>query len=142
MECLIFSTLRAPSGISDRQIQKVVAYVLKKEQRSGDVTVHTIGDTKMARLQKIHRGKEGTTDVLSFAAQEGDKITGDGTLGDIFISIPRIRKQAREWSVTFEEEFTRMLIHGLLHILGYDHIQKSEAEVMFGKQEKYLKNFK
>lgn len=142
MECLIFSTLRRPSGISDRQIQLTVAYVLKKEKRRGDVTVHLIGDAKMIQLQKIHRGKKGTTDVLSFAAQEGSIISRDETLGDIFISIPQIRRQAKDWSVTFFEEFNRMLIHGLLHILGYDHIKKLEAEIMFEKQEKYLERIK
>jgi len=98
----------------------------------------------MRRLQRVHRGKIGTTDVLSFATEEKNSPrpkNNANDLGDIFISIPQIHRQARQWSVKFAEEFNRMLIHGLLHILGYDHLKKSEAKIMFDKQEHYLKNF-
>lgn len=139
MECLIFSTLRKPTGISNQQIQKLVAHVLRTEKKSGDIAIHLIGDAKMTRLNMAHRGKKKTTDVLSFAAQEGNWKSHDiKELGDIFLSLPKIKRQAKSWGVPFQEEFNRMLIHGLLHILGYDHIKKSEAEIMFAKQEKYL----
>lgn len=142
MECLVSSTLKGPTFIAPSLIKKIVQYVLQQERRDGSVSVHLIADTKMRRLQRQYRGKHGTTDVLSFSAQEGEwagKSSND--LGDIFISIPRIKKQAREWGVSFKEECIRMLIHGVLHILGYDHIKPAEAKLMFAKQEKYLNHW-
>lgn len=139
MECLIFSTIKKTAPISRNQMIKAVAYTLKRERVDGTISVHIIGDTKMTQLNRIYRGKNKTTDVLSFPAQEGawgGKQEHD--LGDIFISAAKIRRQAKVWHVTAAEEFTRMLVHGVLHILGYDHITKQEAAVMFGKQEQYL----
>lgn len=139
MECLIFSQVRQSIPISKTSIQNAVFLVLKREHRPGSISVHLIGDTAMTELNRVHRGKNRTTDVLSFAANEG-KWFGPKTdeLGDIFISVAQIKRQAKTWQVTAAEEFTRMLIHGTLHILGYDHIKPAEAKVMFAKQEKYL----
>lgn len=139
MECLIFSTIRKSAPVSRAHIIASVAHTLKREQVDGTISVHIIGDTKMTELNRIYRGKNKTTDVLSFPAKEGawgGKQEQD--LGDIFISVAQIRRQAKVWEVTAAEEFTRMLVHGVLHILGYDHISNSEAKVMFGKQERYV----
>ena len=142
MECLVFSTLKKkPNSISFDVIRTVAHYVLRREQRPGLLSVHLIADTKMKRLQREHRGKTGTTDVLSFAAQEGDWQGDTHDLGDIFLSVPQIERQAKTWSVSFREECIRLLIHGILHILGYDHIAPGEAKIMFSKQENYLKKW-
>ncbi len=94
----------------------------------------------MKDLNRVHRGKNKTTDVLSFSANEGNwPGKQEEDLGDIFISAAKIRKQAKVWGVSAAEEFTRMLVHGILHILGYDHMKDKEAKIMFGKQEKYLR---
>lgn len=65
---------------------------------------------------------------------------GHSDFGDIFISVPYIRKQAALWSVSYQEELTRMLIHGVLHNMGYDHQEEKEAKQMFGLQERFLKS--
>ena len=124
--------------LSQAKIKKLLSLVLARERREGAGSVHLVGDRRMRRLQAAHRGQDKTTDVLSFAAAEGEGPDPGGELGDIFLSVPQIRRQAREWRVSAEEEFARMLIHGLLHLLGYDHIHKKEAAVMFARQEKYL----
>lgn len=137
MECTIYARVRPL--ISEREIQRVVAHVLKAEKKSaGVVSVHIIGDKRMRTLNRLHRGKDKTTDVLSFSALEGDWTGGGDEVGDIFISVPQIVRQAKVWEVTPREEFTRMLVHGLLHSLGYDHITKAEAAVMFPRQERYV----
>ena len=138
MECTIYARVRPL--ISQQHIAKVVAHVFKREKKSnGVVSVHIIGDRRMRTLNKIHSGKDQTTDVLSFSAQEGEWVAGDSEVGDIFISVPQIVRQAKVWEVAPREEFIRMLVHGLLHALGYDHITKAEAAIMFPKQEKYVK---
>lgn len=126
--------------VSERAIQTTVAYVLTREKKpAGVVSVHTIGDQRMRTLNRLHRGLDKTTDVLSFSALEGDWTGNGDEVGDIFISVPQIVRQAKVWEVTPKEEFVRMLVHGLLHALGYDHMTKAEAAIMFPKQEKYVK---
>ncbi len=139
MECLIFFSARKPAIISQARMVDAVAITLKAEHKNGTISVHVIGDLRMKELNRVHRGKNKTTDVLSFSAKEG-KWGGkqEDDLGDIFISAVQIRRQAKVWKVSAAEEFTRMLVHGVLHILGYDHMKKKEAKIMFGKQERYL----
>lgn len=138
MECVVYARVRPL--ISEREIINVVAYVLKREKKpDGVVSVSIIGDTRMRTLNRLHRGKDKTTDVLSFSSLEGGWAGLSHEVGDIFISVPQIKRQAKTWGVTPKEEFVRMLVHGLLHALGYDHMTKAEALIMFPKQEKYLK---
>lgn len=140
MECNIYKTVQK-INFSVKKITEVVLYTLKREKVRGNISIHLIGDKRMRSLNRTYRGKDKTTDVLSFSSLEGlDMIMGE-ELGDIFISVPQIKRQAKLWDVTYKEEFMRMLIHGVLHILGHDHIIEREAKVMFGKQETYLKKF-
>jgi probable rRNA maturation factor len=105
----------------------------------GDVSVHLIGDTRMKRLNTIHRGKEKTTDVLSFSTLEGAPLPGEYTeVGDIFISVPQIIRQSKKYKVSIKEEMTRMLVHGVLHLVGYDHVEQKDAKRMFGIQEEMV----
>ena len=88
-----------------------------------------VGDDEMRRLNRRYRGQRKTTDVLSFAQLEGDAIESadDSHLGDVVVSVPVARRQARQGGWTLEEELLRLVIHGLLHVLGYDH-EKSVRE--------------
>jgi probable rRNA maturation factor len=89
-------------------------------------------------LNREFRNKDKPTDVLSFPS--GEKLTGVSFLGELAISIPMACKQAKEFGVTVREELLRLLIHGLLHLLGYDHegVSKSEAQRMRRLERKIL----
>ncbi len=139
MECLIFSKVKTKAPVSNKKIEQTIFFVLQREHKKGSISVHLIGDATMKKMNHVHRGKNKTTDVLSFAATEGNwPGKTESELGDMFISLAQIKRQAKVWEVSAKEEFLRMLIHGTLHILGYDHLVEAEAKVMFGKQEKYL----
>lgn len=126
---------------SHTRIESIVAYVLKREKQEADLNIHVIGDKKMRSLNREHRGRDKTTDVLSFAYQEGEHPRFfERELGDIFINPAQIKRQAKFWNVPYEEEFARMLIHAILHLLGFDHVEEVEAKKMFAKQELYLKS--
>ncbi|MBI2437173.1 MAG: rRNA maturation RNase YbeY [Candidatus Magasanikbacteria bacterium] len=141
MECLIYRHVKK-SPIENKQIQRVVLQTLRRVKRADDVSVHLIGDTRMKRLNTIYRSKEKTTDVLSFSAREGFQISGEQTeAGDIFISIPQIIRQAKKYEVTSKEEMIRMLVHGVLHLVGYDHMREVDAKKMFRIQEEMVRNF-
>jgi probable rRNA maturation factor len=91
----------------------------------------------MRELNSRFRGVDKTTDVLSFPM--GDTSFGDaGPLGDIVISVPRAEMQAREYGVTFRDELLRLLVHGLLHLVGYDHEINPYQKRKMEKKEREL----
>lgn len=140
MSILIFLSVQKV-GVSSKKMKDTVDFVLESVKKPGLVSVHVIGDKRMRRLNREYRGKDKTTDVLSFAATEeafpfNDQEETDW--GDIFISADQIRRQAQEYGVSYKEEFLRMLVHGTLHLLGYDHEKPKDAKVMFPLQEKIV----
>ena len=100
-----------------------------------------IDNPTIHKINKEYRDKDAPTDVISFALED-DKtvIEPDGVriLGDIYISIDKVHEQALEYSHSFKRELSFLAVHGLLHLLGYDHMEKSDEEVMFKKQEEVL----
>ena len=87
---------------------------------ASELSIELIGDAKMRRLNRQFRRVDRTTDVLAFALREAEG-PSSGLLGDVVISIPTALRQARELAHTPDEEIVRLLIHGLLHLVGYDH---------------------
>ena len=100
-----------------------------------------IDNPTIHKINKEYRDKDAPTDVISFALED-DKtvIEPDGVriLGDIYISIDKVHEQALESGHSFKRELSFLAVHGLLHLLGYDHMEKSDEEVMFKKQEEVL----
>ncbi len=105
----------------------------------GEVEVNIVGEKEIKKLNKQFRGIDKVTDVLSFPwAEKNNKL--EKFLGQIYICYPKIVAQAKEFKVTAREEFMRMFIHGLLHLIGYDHLTGKEADAMFALQEKIVRN--
>ena len=95
-----------------------------------------VGDRRMKQLNTQYRGIRRTTDVLSFEAGIPMPDETDIILGDIVISVPKAEAQAEEYGSGFYDEITRLLIHGTLHLLGYDHEQTAyKARKMIKKEE-------
>lgn len=91
-------------------------------------------------LNKTYRGIDRPTDVISFALEDNDdRIKGVRVLGDIYICIDKMKEQAISYGHSNKRELSFLTVHGLLHLLGYDHQTKEDEEVMFGLQEKILK---
>ena len=139
MTCIVYQTVRT-APIAEAVVKQIVKTVFRRlSSPYSVVSVHWIGDTQMRSLNRTHRGMDRTTDVLAFAAHEGKRLRSEtDDWGDIFLSVPKITRQARAFGVTTREECTRMLIHGLLHLAGYDHKKESEAKRMFRLQEQLL----
>ena len=89
--------------------------------RASSVTVCLAGDALVRRLNAAYRGKDKTTDVLSFPAGGEDAPDGSRHLGDVVISVPQARRQADRAGWALAHEVRLLLIHGYLHLLGYDH---------------------
>jgi len=92
-----------------------------------ELSLVLVSDRQMQALNRRWRARDRPTDVLSFAQREGPGGAPDGMLGDVVISVDTARRQAAERGSTVGREADRLLIHGLLHLLGYDH-ERSEAE--------------
>src|ERR1051325_9341277 len=85
-------------------------------------TVAFVSDRAMRELNRMWRHKEGTTDVLSFPAEQDEFEKAEGaTLGDVVISVEQAARQATEHGLEFDEEVSQLILHGLLHLCGYDH---------------------
>lgn len=86
------------------------------------VTVAFVSDRVMRELNRRWRGQTGTTDVLSFPADQDEFEKSEGpTLGDVVISVEQAARQAQENGLTLDQEIAQLILHGLLHLCGYDH---------------------
>lgn len=99
-----------------------------------------IDDELMHEMNKKYRSIDRTTDVLSFAYEDNLKIKNEiRELGDIFVSIPKMIEQANTYGHSEKRELSFLVVHGLLHLLGYDHTKGEEEEkIHFGLQEEIL----
>lgn len=139
MECLVYQRIRRDS-ISSKKIKQAVFFVLRELRKEGQVSVHLVGRRKMRNLNQVYRRQARVTDVLAFAmADSRPRGEERKDLGDIFICLPQARQQAEENKVSRPAEFNRLLIHGLLHLLGYDHLKPEQARKMFFQQDKLWK---
>lgn len=98
-------------------------------------------DSEIKELNRQYRGRDNPTDVLSFSqAGKGETIAADGLLGDVVISVDTAQRQADEYGVTLTEEIDRLLIHGILHLAGYDHeTSPTDAKKMRAKERALIK---
>ena len=134
----------------DDSLQYIIAMAvnsaLGNRGRQGDVTVAIVDDAEIRRMNREYRGIDSPTDVLSFPALElaegqlPDEEDADvAFLGDIAISVDRARLQADEYGHSIERELAFLTIHGMLHLLGFDHILKEDEEEMIALQDQILR---
>ena len=93
------------------------------------------------KINREYRDKDMPTDVISFAYNETENIGPMNVLGDIVISMDRVREQSSEYGHSDEREFYYVLCHGMLHLLGYDHIEEEDKKVMRKREEEILEKF-
>ena len=132
------------------KIAKGVLRLLKQPTRHIALSVFFVDENEIARLNKEYRKKEGATDVITFRLidttqglvlnkrnfpLEYDKDSGGLYIGEIFICAEVALKQAIEWQHSHEREVAELFVHGMLHILGYDHEEPNEAKAMKEKEQ-------
>jgi probable rRNA maturation factor len=89
---------------------------------AAEVTVVFVSDRRMRELNRVWRGRRGTTDVLSFPAGADEfEIPGGENLGDVVISVEQAARQAQENDLSLDQEIAQLILHGLIHLCGYDH---------------------
>lgn len=124
-----------------KYLDDVINHTLEKLNiKNAYLSVIFIDDEEMHTMNKEYRGIDRTTDVLSFALEDNDTyVPVIRQLGDIFVSIPKMQEQAKEYGHSEKRELSFLVCHGLLHLLGYDHTKgKEEEKLQFGLQDEIL----
>ena len=114
------------------ELLKLAKRVVKSEKLEGKVNVIFCPDRKVRTLNREYRGLDRVTDVLSFGWEEPD------FAGEVFIANPQAKRQCKRFNNSYFNELRRLIVHGLLHICGYDHMKIKDRLIMRKKEEFYL----
>ena len=138
----------------DEVIKKVLTKCFEEENLVDSklyITVTLTTPENIRKINKEYRNIDRATDVLSFPMFEKDELEEkiknndfehEDVLGDLIISIEKVREQAEEYGHSFERELSYMLVHGFYHLMGYDHIKEEDKKKMRPKEEKILNDLK
>ena len=132
---------QGPLLLQQEQIETITNLIISKELQKGFYSLSIINctDDRIQELNKSYRSVDEPTDVLTFPMESEDLDEEPFELGDIFLSIDTIKKQSAKWENTPQQEYIFMLIHGLLHICGWEHEGPyNESEEMFQRQRLYF----
>lgn len=126
-----------------KTIYKLLEFALKREKLENvEFNIIFVDSDTIHEINKNYRNVDRVTDVISFALEDNETITLDHrVLGDIYICVERAEEQAKEYGHSFLRELAFLSIHGLLHLLGYDHMVPEEEKIMFQKQDDILNEF-
>lgn len=122
-------------------LNEVINHTLEvMDAKESIFTIIFVTKEEIHELNKQYRGVDRVTDVISFALEDAHDVslTDVRVLGDIYICIDRMKEQALDYGHSETRELSFLTVHGLLHLLGYDHQTKEDEEVMFGIQRKIL----
>lgn len=126
------------AGLPERaRIAGWAGAVLEGRREQFDLTVRIVGEAEGAELNERWRRGRGATNVLSFSIEGLDRVA-PAALGDIAICAPVAVREAREQGKMLDAHFAHLVIHGVLHLLGFDHQEDREAEVMEALERRYL----
>ena len=133
--------------VEEEQINELLnfAYSHLELKDEAEVSVSFVSDSEIKEINRDYREKDEVTDVISFAfLDDEDEPVIEGmpsVLGDIIINTNGAREQAAEYGHSYEREILFLSLHGFLHLLGFDHMNKEEEKEMFGIQKEILDDF-
>ena len=129
--CHQYTSLPCPTS----KLKLLSKSIFNKEKISTErsVTLILCSDYRIRKLNAEYRKIDRPTDVLSFCFEDDD------FLGEIYISLQRAKVQAKKYMLTYDEEVIRLFVHGMFHLLGFDHLVENERTIMETKERKYFK---
>lgn len=123
--------------IDTEKVSKWILNIIRQyKKREGNLAVIFCSDNYLLQINKEYLNHDYFTDIITFNYNDGNKISGD-----IFISIDTVQSNASEYNVTFDEELMRVIIHGTLHLLGFDDKTKEQQIIMKQKEDEALNIF-
>lgn len=143
IELTNLATIKCDEG----RIRGIASYALERLgiHPDSELSISLVDEAEMTALHLQWMDEPGATDVLSFPMDEmkpNSATEGPGVLGDIVLCPSYAQKQAKEVGHSLQDELELLTVHGVLHLLGYDHRESEEREVMFAKQDEYLKGWR
>ena len=128
--------------LDEEGLDKALCKIEERLGVTGEFSVHFVSDEEIRTLNREYRDRDEATDILTFAMNDGEGFIvpeEEEDLGDLFISLESMRRNAQEFGVSEEEELKRLLLHGVMHLLGYDHETNDfSKEPMLIEQEKLM----
>ncbi|MEO0229951.1 MAG: rRNA maturation RNase YbeY [candidate division WOR-3 bacterium] len=129
MKIKVIDVTQKLSPVFTRKIKRLAGNVAETETSLDELNIILVSDSYIRKLNKTYLGKDKPTDVLSFNL---------GKVGEIYISVDTARKNAKKYNFSSEFEIWRYVVHGILHIAGFEHKDKSQEMIMEQLEEKYL----
>ena len=122
---------------NSRELKKYIEKVIREERKvPGDLNFILTNDDKIKRINREFMGRNYTTDVIAFNYNEGKTINGE-----LYVSLETVFKNSKIYGVSFRKEVIRVIIHGVLHLCGYNDKESSESIAMKEKEEEYLNDY-
>jgi rRNA maturation RNase YbeY len=129
-----------PRFDSRRLLARAARVLAELGHRGSELSLALVSDAEIAALNSAWRRKRGPTDVLAFPLLEGEHAERAGALlGDVVISLETAARQARAGGRTLDAELARLLVHGVLHLLGHDHLRPAEMRAMRAEERRLLR---
>ncbi len=125
------------SGVNGRALVGTAKRLLAAVgEPASSLSISIVKDDEIRQINRDFRGKDAATDVLSFALDENGSSSPERLLGDVVISLETARRQAAEYDAPIQRELYRLLIHGLLHVIGHDHERPAERRAMKAEEQR------
>jgi probable rRNA maturation factor len=122
----------------ESELRRWIGAALAGRRETGtEISLRLVDEAEMSQLNQTWRGRQGPTNVLSFPADLPAELDLP-LLGDIVVCVPVVRREAAEQAKPLEAHWAHMLVHGALHLLGYDHVSDDDAEVMEALESRIL----
>ena len=125
-------------------LEKYITYVSKRENIEDAIfNIIFVSNDKIHELNRDYRGVDRVTDVISFALEDGEDLKEPGirVLGDVYIAVDVAYEQALTYGHSRLREICFLATHGILHLLGYDHMTEEDEKIMFDKQKEILDSY-
>jgi probable rRNA maturation factor len=135
--------IEKPTNVDVTALRLLALRTLRVERvATAELSVVLTGDARIRALNRHYRNTDEPTDVLSFAQRDGARFAATPAsarhLGDVVISVETARRQAKEYGLRLQDELSHLLVHGILHVLGYDHERRRDAARMRAREEAIL----
>lgn len=130
--------------LEEKELKKLIKYALKyMNLKNVSFSVIFVDNNKIHKLNKEYRNIDRVTDVITFRLADYEEVMCGkiNILGDVYISLDKAKEQAIEYGHSYLRELSFLLIHGFLHLLGYDHMNEEDEKEMFSLQEEILDGY-
>jgi probable rRNA maturation factor len=127
----------------DEDLRRWTAAALAGRRGAAELVVRIVDEAEMTALNRDYRGKDRPTNVLSFPFEPPPELPPDlagDLIGDLVICAPVVRREAGEQGKSVESHWAHMVVHGVLHLLGYDHVKDADAQVMEGLEKAIMQD--